>query len=253
MVNFLGSFVFITCMLLVIPLLTISRYLQERGSRTDALLLLEAAQRAAEAGTDLIKHESSGTVSESQLGGTSLRSYGGSDDLREELSTLLCDVTNARGCIEMARSRFHQAAQHFNASIKLRKTMTKVDEPMIYTTKNLGYAYLSDNHVDEAYIAFQESMEMREQQLSNASDPDAYRDHLALNLGSLSLAEMALGKLDAAWNTAMKSTELCTQVHQPESPVMSKYADLVMFNPFLIANTAQLLYHSGKNSNAARM
>jgi len=100
--------------------------------------------------------------------------------------------------------------------------MIKIDEPMIYTTKNLGYAYLSDNHLNEAYMAFQESMDMRQQQLSNTNDPDAYRDHLALNLGSLSLAEMEQGKLDAAWNTAMKSTELCTQVHQPDSPVMSK-------------------------------
>lgn len=203
-------------------ILKIIRYLQERGSRTDALLLLEAAQRAAEAGTGLIKDRNSGTMSAPEPGRTLLKLSDDSDDLEQELARLLCDVTNARGCIEMARSRFDQAAKHFNASIKLRKTMIKVDEPMIYTTKNLGYAYLSDNHVDEAYAAFQESMEMREQQLANANDPDAYRDHLALNLGSLSLAEMALGKLDAAWNTAMKSTELCTQVHQPESPVMSK-------------------------------
>ena len=67
-------------------------------------------------------------------------------------------------------------------------------------------------------------MSLREQQLAKVDDQDLYRDNLASNYGSLSCALMAMQKLDEAWDAAMKSTELCKQVHSAESAILAEYA-----------------------------
>ena len=90
--------------------------------------------------------------------------------------------------------------------------------------RNAGIAYLSANRIDEAFAAFEDSLALREQQLAKADDRDLYRDNLASNYRSLSYALMAMQRLDEAWDAAMKSTDLCKQVHSAESAILAEYA-----------------------------
>lgn len=191
-----------------------SRYLQERGARRDAARLLEAALSVSKRGLRADPNVSDRPSDTSTLSPTS-------DPLRA-LQKLLGDISNSLGTLELSSSRFDKALEYMLDAILKRTELGIVDEELIYTKRNAGVALLSLNRVDEAYRAFQESMSLREQQLEESSDRERLRDNLASNFGSLSYALLAKGRLDEAWDAATKSTELCKQVHRPESKIMAE-------------------------------
>lgn len=79
----------------------------------------------------------------------------------EDYVKLVCDINNSLGMLELRRSRFDVALQHFIDSVNMRITLGVIDDELIYTKRNVGIAYLSANRVQEAHATFEESMVLR--------------------------------------------------------------------------------------------
>lgn len=140
----------------------------------------------------------------------------------QDLQGLHCAIINSIGLLELGNSHFDKALQHFLDAVTMREKLGLIDQETIYMKRNVGIAYLSANRVEEAYAAFQTSLSLLEDLLSVSADRGRLRDDLAFNYGSLSFALVEMGKLDEAWNEAMKSTELLKQGHPPVSAIMGK-------------------------------
>lgn len=129
------------------------RYLQERGAYNESMRLLRGALHATQKGiqmTDVPTHDTQSQSSTSHL--------------VQDLKKLSCDIANSFGSLELQRSNFDLALQHFLDASTMRKQLVQtVDEELIYMRRNAGIAYLSANRVDEAFAAFKDSLALREQ------------------------------------------------------------------------------------------
>lgn len=194
-------------------ILILGRYLQERGVYNTAMRLLRGALDATQKGIQI-------TAAPTH----DLHSQMSTSHLLQNLKKLFCDITNTFGVLELRRSNFDMALQYFLEASTMRNQLVQtIDEELIYMKRNTGIAYLSANRIDEAFAAFEDSLALREQKLAKADDRHLYRDNLASNYRSLSYALMAMQRLDEAWDAAMKSTDLCKQVHSAESAILAEY------------------------------
>jgi tetratricopeptide (TPR) repeat protein len=182
--------------------------------RSQAAKLLAIAQEVAERGIATLRNTQSIVSAADPTVPPS--------ELELDLTKLLCDVTNSLGTLDLNRGRFDDALQHLQQAVSMRSQLGAVDEELIYMKRNVGIAMLSANRVLDAHKAFEESMSLREQQLSSVDDQNPFRDKLASNYGSLSHSFLAMKNYDEAWAAASRSTELCKQVHAPESGVLSE-------------------------------
>jgi tetratricopeptide (TPR) repeat protein len=146
-----------------------------------------------------------------------------SEDLTFQLTNLCSDIANSRGGLELLRSNFDKAQKCFEDAISLRRRLGGTDHELIYMIRNVGIASLSANRVQEAHRAFDEAMEMLEQQLPADKDSRLFRIRLAELHASLSCVYMAQGNFKEAWKAATESADVCKQVHAPEGLLMSVY------------------------------
>ncbi|KAH6650348.1 P-loop containing nucleoside triphosphate hydrolase protein [Chaetomium tenue] len=186
-----------------------SWYLQERGAILDAQLLLQAAMDVARRGLQMAS-VGDGTPTAAMTAAAATTT-----------TTISSPPLESAGALHLNQGHFGSALQHFLDAIKLRENCGSPDLEMIYILKNAGFAYLGVGRVEEAYRAIQDSLKMLEKWLETVINPEEYRDNLASALGALSLVLTVIGRLDEAWEAAVKSTELCKQVHDPESVVLS--------------------------------
>ena len=144
------------------------------------------------------------------------------EDTLQELNGTLADITNSLGCLELDSGLFSKALEHYLSALDMKKLIVGEEDDVCDITRNAGIAQLSLNNLEEAHSLLQEAKRLREEQLATVTDRDAFRDMLAFNYGSMSHCLMAMGMLDEAWEEATLSTELCKQIHKPDSVVLSE-------------------------------
>ncbi|KAK0667514.1 disease resistance protein RFL1 [Cercophora samala] len=201
-----------------------SWYLQERGALPEAQVLLQAAINVAQRALQMFsggdeRYTTTTTTAGPTTSTPTLSLEHG--EQAERFQSLLSDTVNSLGALHLKQGHFDCALGHFLDAIKLREKAGRPDLEMIYILKNAGFAYLGLSRVEEAYRAILDSLNMMEKWLETVQNPEDYRDNLASSIGALSLVLTVMGSLDEAWEAAIKSTELCQQVHDPESVVLS--------------------------------